>query len=94
MRNAVVIGLATSPLIGCQIVGGADYLDARDGSKVYAEWNANGTDFFTECGVDRQQITSPPREALDGILLKGTITERNYNRADFFVCPELAEVSE
>ncbi len=94
MRNLVVLGLATPPLMACQIVGGADYLDTRDGSKVYAEWNSNGTDFFTECGPDRQMVTAPPQHALRGIALKGGITERNYNRADFFVCPELAEVSE
>ncbi len=94
MRNAVVVAMTTTPLMACQIVGGADYRDTRDGSKVLAVWNSNGSDLFTECVSDRQRISAPPLEALEGIVIKGPMSQRNYNRADFFVCPELVEVSE
>jgi hypothetical protein len=87
--------LAATPLLGCQIVGGADYRDIRSNSSVYAEWNSNGTTFLTECRTDRQQIEAPPREALvSSANNKQPISKRNYNRADFYVCPELAEVTQ
>jgi len=82
------------PLAACQVVGGADYLDARDGSKVFAVWNENGSDFFTQCQMALSPAAAPPRSALQGITLRGPMSERKYNCADFYVCPELAEVSQ
>ncbi|WP_298919302.1 hypothetical protein [uncultured Roseobacter sp.] len=89
-----ILGLAATPLAACQIVGGADYLDTRDQSKVLVVWNSQGTDFFTDCGADRSPIAAPPIEVLQGIAIQGPMSEQKYNRANFYVCPELAEVSQ
>ncbi len=94
MRILAVAGMTAVPLSACQIVGGADYLDTRDNSTVVAVWNTRATDFFSECSSELQPIDAPPREVLLGIALKGPMSQRNYNHADFYVCPELAEVSQ
>ncbi len=83
-------------LAGCTIVGGEDVIDQRNGSKLFAVWNENGTHFFTDCRSDKstwRRVSAPPRDALVTKIASGPMSKANYRSADFFVCPELEEVS-
>lgn len=98
VQRSIPVLVAVPLAAGCTIVGGADYVDMRNDGIVYAEWNEDGTAYFTECPAPRTEmrpIPAPPRDALISTSTSGVaISERNYRRADFFVCPEEGEVSQ
>ncbi len=96
-KRMISLGVAAPILAGCDPIGGMDFVDTRDNSLIYAEWDTSSPHRLSACSYssERQEIAPPPRDVLWRATTEGgPMSENIYRRATFYVCPELREVSE